>query len=89
MSVIIQGGGASGVKSENLSLNGQTKHTISQRLGWSWWLCVFTSKHSVDRGVCGQSRLPSFMEDSSIGQVLRQEEPTAGGGGGKDIKPTS
>lgn len=39
---------------------------------------VFTSEDSVDGGVRGQARLPSFMEDPSVGQVLRQEEPPAG-----------
>lgn len=37
-------------------------------------VCVFTSEYSVDRGVCSQTRLPSLMEDSSVGQVLREEE---------------
>lgn len=41
-------------------------------------MCVFTSEYSVDRGVCGQARLPSFMEDPSIGQVLREEETPGG-----------
>lgn len=52
-------------------------------------MCVFTSKYSVDRGVCGKSRLPPFMEDPSVGQVLREEE-TPGGEHNKkntDIKP--
>lgn len=40
-------------------------------------VCVFTSEHSVDRGVCSQARLPSLMEDSSVGQVFREEETPA------------
>lgn len=39
---------------------------------------MFTSEDPVDGGVCGQAGLPSFMEDPSVGQVLRQEEPPAG-----------
>ena len=41
-------------------------------------VCVFTSEDSVDRGVCGQPRLPTFMEDPSIGQILREEETPRG-----------
>lgn len=41
-------------------------------------VCVFTSKHSVDRGVCSQTRLPSFMEYPSVGKVLWQKEASVG-----------
>lgn len=39
---------------------------------------MFTSEDSVDGGVRGQARLPSLVEDPSIGQVLREEEPPEG-----------
>lgn len=39
---------------------------------------MFTGEDSVDRGVCGQARLPSLVEDPGIGQVLGEEEPPEG-----------